>query len=218
MNILALDTATAACTVALQVNNDVFTAHQIIPRQQSEQVLVQVDSLLKQANIKLAELDLLACGVGPGSFMGCRLAVSVAQALAFGVKVPVLPLSTLQILAQALAKPAVLAAWDARMGQVYLGRFMLDEQGIMQSTGAEVLASPKDVLIANPSAWHAVGNAWEVYAESLPEGLLTELHSVSTATYPHAKHMLTIAAAAPVSDYLTPEQLAPTYLRRPVSS
>jgi tRNA threonylcarbamoyladenosine biosynthesis protein TsaB len=217
MNILALDAATAACSVALQLGDEVFVEHQLLPRQQSEQVLVLVDALLKQANITLTELDLIACGVGPGSFMGCRLAVSVAQGLAFGAELPVLPVSTLQVLAQSNTSGPVLAAWDARMGQLYLGRYRPDKQGIMQSTDAEVLASPKDVLIENPSAWHAVGNAWQVYAESLSAGLVTQFDSVTTDTYPQAEHMLTIATAAPVSDYVTPEQLAPTYLRRPVS-
>ena len=219
MNVLALDTATAACSVALRVGEDTFIEHHILPRQQSERLLVLVDALLKKANISLKELNLIACGVGPGSFMGCRLAVSVAQGLAFGADLPVLPVSTLQVLSQAHAhlSGSVLAAWDARMGQIYLGKYRPNDQHIMQLVGEEQLVSPESLIVDSSNVWHAVGNAWQVYADFFPSGLLDQFDQVTSDSYPQAEYMLTIAAAAPASAYIMPELLAPTYLRRPVS-
>ena len=216
MKILALDTATPACSVALQVAGQVTSVHQIIPRQQSEQVLVQVDQLLQAAGVSLSELDVIACGIGPGSFMGCRLAVSVAQGLAFGAGLPVLSVSTLQVLAQSQDASSVCAAWDARMGQLYLGSYQRQRNGVMQLIGQEHLLSPESVCLEKcPVA--AVGNAWAVYADQLPDGLISGFERVVTDTYPHAESMLAIAEAAPQSLYCTPDQVAPTYLRRPVN-
>lgn len=99
-NILAFDTATNACTVALQVGAKVYARHEIAPSQHAKLLLPLINDLLSEAKINLSDLNAVAFGCGPGSFMGVRLATATAQGLAFGLNIPLISISTLQILAQ----------------------------------------------------------------------------------------------------------------------
>ena len=129
--LLAIDTATDACSVALISGNTTWEKFQLAPRQHAELILKMIDALLDEAKLRLQQLDAIAVGYGPGSFMGVRLAVSVAQGLAFGVKCPVIAVSSLRALAQSAYSTAVnqndctcdtvLAGWDARMSTNLLG-------------------------------------------------------------------------------------------------
>jgi tRNA threonylcarbamoyladenosine biosynthesis protein TsaB len=217
MNILAFDTSTPACTVALCVSGTVFFEHEVLPRKQSDYILLFIDRLLLKAGISRAELDLIVCGVGPGSFMGVRLAVSVAQGLAFALQIPVLPLSTLQVLAQSCKNERVLAAWDARMGQIYLGHYCRDSYGIMRPECGDYITDPRSVVVTSANHWFAVGNAWSVYADSIPDDLQTRWQGCDADCYPHAAAMVTLAQHTGADYYLSPEQLQPVYLRAAVS-
>ncbi len=127
--ILAIETATQACSAALLLDNgEVLSRLELAPRRHTALILPFIDALLSEAGIALNALDAVAFGVGPGSFMGLRLATSVAQGLAFGADLPVVPISSLRALAQValLALPQenkVLAGWDARMGEIYWGLY-----------------------------------------------------------------------------------------------
>ena len=107
-------------------------------------------------------------GQGPGSFMGVRLATTVAQGLAYSIDCPVVAISTLRILAQTayqqLGFEKALVGWDARMQEFYWGAYLLNNQGIMQSIQADALISPVDFKLApDIQEWPAVGNAWSTY-------------------------------------------------------
>ncbi|HLZ99544.1 MAG TPA: tRNA (adenosine(37)-N6)-threonylcarbamoyltransferase complex dimerization subunit type 1 TsaB, partial [Steroidobacteraceae bacterium] len=120
MRVLALDTATEACSVALLTDGGVAGAFKEVGRGHAEQILDMVDAVLREAGIALRSLDGIAAGVGPGAFTGVRIGVSVAQGLAFGAGLPVVAVTTLEALGwQALRGDAkeVLARLDARMGQ-----------------------------------------------------------------------------------------------------
>ena len=134
--LLALDTATDACSVALWVNGKSYERFDVVPRRHSDLILPMIDALLAEANASLADVDAIAFGCGPGSFMGVRLATSVAQGLAFGLDCLVVLVSTLQGLAQAAYQVTkaerIMAGWDARMGAIYWGAYCLGEAGIMQ--------------------------------------------------------------------------------------
>ena len=99
MNILAIDTATEACSVALQHNGTRITRFEICPQQHSQRLLPMVDEVLKEANITLNDLDLLAFGRGPGSFTGVRIATGMIQGLALGTGLKVAGISTLEAMA-----------------------------------------------------------------------------------------------------------------------
>ncbi|MDB6083714.1 MAG: glycoprotease, partial [Gammaproteobacteria bacterium] len=129
MRLLALDTATEACSVALLTDDGVFGIFKEVGRGHAEQILGMVDSVLAEAGIPLGMLDGMAAGVGPGAFTGVRISVSVAQGLAFGAGLPVVAVTTLEALAlQALSGDAgqAMACLDARMGEVYWACFSAD--------------------------------------------------------------------------------------------
>ena len=92
-NILALDTSTDACSVALSCNGEIKEDFRIIPRQHTQQLLPMIEAILADAGIAISALDAIAFGRGPGSFAGIRIATGVAQGLAYGADLPVLPIS-----------------------------------------------------------------------------------------------------------------------------
>lgn len=147
--ILALDTATDACSVALYLNGKIFERQMLAPKRHTEILLSMVAEVLNEANIHLQDLDALSFGRGPGSFTGIRIAASVIQGLAFGLQKPVIPISTLRALAQgAYRREGIKAAFaylDARMEEIYWGLFKIDEQGIMQPVIEERVESPKQI-------------------------------------------------------------------------
>lgn len=128
--ILALETAGETCSVALLDGSEVLEKFEMAPRKQTELVLPMVESLLAEASVSLAQLDGIAFGHGPGAFTGVRVAAAVTQGLAFSADLPVVGVSTLAACAlsvQTLApSPKVIAVFDARMGELYLGAYRVD--------------------------------------------------------------------------------------------
>src|SRR5260370_21731519 len=129
MRVLALDTATEACSVALLSGDELISRSAEGGRSHAQQVLEMVEGVLAEAEGSLSMLDGIAASIGPGAFTGVRISVAVAQGLAFGAGLRVVPVSTLEALAlqtvQSGARPAP-ARLDARMGEVYLGYFAAD--------------------------------------------------------------------------------------------
>src|SRR5437016_3154595 len=120
MKLLAFDTATEVCSVAVWMDGRVHEREERGTRH-SERLLLLVDEVRADGGLALADLDAIAFGRGPGSFTGLRIAAGAAQGLAFGADIPVTPVSTLAAIAESAAADRVLAAIDARMQQVYWG-------------------------------------------------------------------------------------------------
>jgi len=175
MKILALDTATEACSAALYIDGDIQQKYQLAPREHTKLILLMIEELLGDAGIKLNQLDALAFGRGPGSFTGVRIATGVVQGLAFGADLPVVAVSTLASIAQAAYEDhdckKVLAAIDARMGGVYWGEYQLDENGLMLLNGNEAVLSPDDVPIPEGEDWFGAGNGWKGHTDALQNRL-----------------------------------------------
>ena len=137
MNILAIDTATEACSVALQYDNTVITRFEICPQQHSQRLLPMVDEVLKEAQATLGDIELLAFGRGPGSFTGVRIATGMIQGLALGTGLKVAGVSTLEAMAFEVAsnvqnKDALIAvASDARMDEVYFAVYSQSPTGVV---------------------------------------------------------------------------------------
>src|SRR3546814_429186 len=145
MKILAFETATEACSVALWLDGELRERHAIAPRQHAQLVLGWADALLAEAGIARGALDAIAVGRGPGAFTGVRLAIATAQGIALALDIPAVPVSTLAVLAQGAAADCaspIIAAIDARMGEIYLGRFERGTDGLVQASAAEWLGSP----------------------------------------------------------------------------
>jgi tRNA threonylcarbamoyladenosine biosynthesis protein TsaB len=220
IKLLALDTSTEACSVALQVGTDILTLDEVCPQQHSKRVLPMVQQLLSQAGISLTQLDGIVFGRGPGSFTGVRIGVGVTQGLAFGADVPVFGVSTLAAMAQAAqrlhAAKQVIAAIDARMAEVYIGSFVL-QNGLMQLGSSEVAIKPQDISGFGLSGEvHAVGTGWQTYAEAL----LQKQPAVIAADilYPSAQDMLTLALPALAAGQFFAAELAePVYVRDDVT-
>lgn len=224
MNILAFDTATHACTIALSVGGKVTARHDIAPKEHASLLLPQIQALCDEASFDLAKLNAIAFGAGPGSFMGVRLATAMAQGLGFGLNVPLIPISTLQILAQTAFEKTgekdMVVGWDARMDEIYWGLYHIDASGIAQPVTLDQLSRPKAVDIKSHAAlgFCLVGNAWSVYANELPP----QFHAAAsrfTDFYPDAKAMLTIAMQKyQRGETVLPALAHPHYLRHHVAN
>ena len=217
MKILAFDTATAACAVALSIAGQIRERFEIAPQRHAELILPMVESLLAEAQLTPNQLDVVAYGCGPGSFMGARIATSVAQGIAFAADLPVIPVSTLQVVAQTSFQrygwKDVLAAWDARLHAIYWGAYRLDETKIMIEAQSQALSKPEEIVVPSGENWYAVGNAWEVYS-----GQLTHIISACKTTcidiYPQGSALVQIAEVAyQKGEMISPFQAKPVYLR-----
>ncbi|MEV3841656.1 tRNA (adenosine(37)-N6)-threonylcarbamoyltransferase complex dimerization subunit type 1 TsaB [Aeromonas veronii] len=222
LKILAVDTATEACSAALLVGDKLFSRWEEAPRDHTRKILPMVQAVLEDAGISLSDLDAIAFGRGPGSFTGVRIGISVAQGLAFGAGVPLIGISTLAAMAQGAYRrdgaQQVLTAIDARMNEVYFGRYELID-GRMQLVGDEVVSEPVALVdvrgkLAGPVT--CVGTGFETYGETL-SGLADEL-AVSQVRFPAAEDMLPLARTAWLAGEAVPvEQATPVYLRDKVT-
>jgi tRNA threonylcarbamoyladenosine biosynthesis protein TsaB len=162
MRVIALDTSTESCSVALLLDGEMRLRAEITERSHAELVLPMVDALLTEAGLALEDLDGIAFGRGPGAFTGLRIAAGVVQGLAFGAGLRVAPVSSLAaVAAQVAAAPGevVLACNDARMGEVYWGVYRLEADGSVSAVSAESVSAPTLVGEGAPLAGHAAGNA-----------------------------------------------------------
>ena len=174
VKILAIDTATDYGSVAITCDDEILQREIKAPRQHSVEILSMIDALLAEAGFKKTQLDAVSFGRGPGSFTGIRLATSIAQAIAFGLNIPIIPISTLQALAQRAwdeyQYDAVLVALDARLHQVYWGCYQRDTHtNMMLLWGDEQLESPQNIQWPKELSvvWKGIGNGWEHYKKHL---------------------------------------------------
>ncbi|WKE64413.1 tRNA (adenosine(37)-N6)-threonylcarbamoyltransferase complex dimerization subunit type 1 TsaB [Gallaecimonas kandeliae] len=213
--LLALDTATEACSAALAVGGEVLGRFEICPQQHTQKILPMVDSLLAEAGLTLKAVDALVFGRGPGSFTGVRIGIGIAQGLAFSADKPLVGVSNLAAMAQqALTQEGakrVLAAIDARMGEVYVGAFE-EAGGLMQLVGEEAVLPPE--AVTSPWPGLAVGTGFEAYPE-LAHRLALQMGKV---TLPDARFMLPLAARAYTEgSYTDALHVEPVYLRDKVT-
>lgn len=221
--ILALDTATEACSVALMNGQQRDARFEIAPRDHTQRILPLVNELLQAQQLTLTALDALAFGCGPGSFTGVRIGIGIAQGLALGAGLPMIGVSTLLTMAQGAWRrqgaTRVLAAIDARMGEVYWAEYQRDAQGHWQGEVTESVLKPEAVLArlqALGGAWTTVGTGWQAYPQ-LQQGHALTL-TASDVLLPAAEDMLPLALQAwEAGDTVTPEHAEPVYLRNEVT-
>uniref|UniRef100_Q47EK4 Peptidase M22, glycoprotease n=1 Tax=Dechloromonas aromatica (strain RCB) TaxID=159087 RepID=Q47EK4_DECAR len=216
MLILALETSTDLGSCALW--RDGVVSERVCPRgrSHSETLLPLVRELLLEAGVKVAQLDAIAFGVGPGAFTGLRIACGAAQGLAVAANVPLIPVTSLETMAAMAGAERVLALLDARMGEVYSGRYRLTADSYALD-GEIRVSAPGDLSLPSESGWIACGNAIAAYP-----ALAERLSAADVATLP-----VTAPTAAVVAQLAAPRAMrgegidaalaAPLYVRDKVA-
>lgn len=215
--ILAIDTATEACSAALLHNGETNAVFEICPQQHSQKILQFIEELLNAAQLKPAQLDAIAYGRGPGSFTGVRIAASTVQGLSFAHDIPVVGISTLATMAYEnfieYQQVSSLAMIDARMQEVYFAHIKCQPKGVVEDVlGEHVL--PPDKLPLQLNAFlndQLVGTGIVAYQDKLE---IKNLPLRPEILYPNAKYMLPLAQnALVVGTYGTAKDVSPTYVR-----
>lgn len=219
MRLLALDTATEACSAAIFRDGVVDERYEVMGRGHAGRLLPMADELLQAAGMAVTDLDAIAFGRGPGGFTGLRIAAGVAQGLAAGIGRPVLPVSDLAALAAAGARTAgagqVLACMDARMGQVYWAAFDCSGGTPVAATD-EHLTDPQGVTLPEGRAWFAVGHGFGAHP-ALAARLQSRLTGVDASLLPRASDIARIAALdLEAGRGVAASRAVPVYLRNEV--
>ncbi len=222
MKILAIETATEACSVALWIDGDVRERHEVAPRMHAARVLADTRSLLGEAGLRLTDLDGIAMGRGPGSFTGVRIAASMVQGLALGAGLPVAPISTLAALAAGAMRvrpvERVLAALDARMGEVYLARFTKSESAILEAAGREIVVPPGEAPVPDSGGWFGAGPGFAAQDSALRERFSGVLSDTDPDLLPRARDVAALGAGMlDRGEGVPAEQALPVYVRENVA-
>lgn len=220
MKLLALDTATEACSAALLIGETLIARYEEPVRGHAERILPMVDAVLSEAGVSLEQLDAIAVGRGPGAFTGVRIAIGVAQGLAFGIDKPVLPVSDLAALAQRAVGEhgarQVVACIDARMNEVYWAHFAVGADGLVSPTTEEQLTAPEAVALPGTAGWFAAGTGWSVTA--LAARLGSSARSSDARLLPRATEIARLAQRDHRLGRAVPaETVQPVYLRDQVA-
>ncbi|MES2857834.1 MAG: tRNA (adenosine(37)-N6)-threonylcarbamoyltransferase complex dimerization subunit type 1 TsaB [Pseudomonadota bacterium] len=217
MKLLAFETSTEACSVAVWIDGDVRERFELAPRRHAELALPWAEQLLGEAGIAKSQLDAIAVGRGPGAFTGVRLAIAIAQGVALALDRPVLPVSTLAALAMRAQGQRIIAAIDARMGEVYACAFARSVEG-MNAVSEEVVARPDAVVIPEGDDWHGVGTGFGAGEGALQSHLHGRLAAVDAGALPHAADVARLGALAYArGEAIAPERIEPAYLRNNVA-
>ena len=218
MKLLAIETATEACSVALSIDGELRERFEIAPRRHGALVLPWADALLAEAGIAKSQLDAIAVGRGPGAFTGVRLAVAIAQGIALALDRPVVAVSTLAALAMRCDGESILAAIDARMGEIYRAAFTRDADGLVAPLGPEQLARPDAPVLPDGCDWVGIGSGFSADDGALVKALGDRLLRCDPTALPHAADVAHLAARAFANgEAVAPEHLEPAYLRNNVA-
>lgn len=230
--ILAIDSSTEACSVALLNDENIVKRFEIAPRKHAELLLPMVNSVLQEGGVELNDLNAIACCVGPGAFTGLRIAISVAQGLSYAANLPCIAVSSLQILAAEAFyhndNSICLSSIDARMQEVYFAGFKRGDNNLpVEIHPQQVICAEKIILAPRLEAEIGsltlegpkpvkVGTGWQVYQHTADiESLKAVLLAID---FPKAEMMLAIASARyHEGKLLKPEFLQPVYLRNNVA-
>ncbi|WP_354690923.1 tRNA (adenosine(37)-N6)-threonylcarbamoyltransferase complex dimerization subunit type 1 TsaB [Phytobacter sp. RSE-02] len=223
MRILAIDTATEACSVALNNDGTLFAHFELCPREHTQRILPLVKDVLTEGGVALSELDALAFGRGPGSFTGVRIGIGIAQGLALGAELPMIGVSTLATMAEGAWRKSgatrVLAAIDARMGEVYWAEYQRDADGVWHGEETEAVLKPDAVtarLNALSGEWATVGTGWQAWPDMAKDTGLTLTDG--GVSLPEAQDMLPIAHhQLSLGHTVAVEHAEPVYLRNEVA-
>lgn len=219
MKRLALDTSSLACTVAIRVGDRLIERHEEKAREHTSLLMPMIREVLADADVKLTDLDGIVLGNGPGSFIGMRIAASVAQGLAFAAKLNIIPVSSLAAVAAEVFDKSdserVAVAQDAHMNEVYLGLYSRSADNSPQAISEERLQGKSvidELSVAGP-IYTVAGQGWQRYPE-LMEANNKWIAGESEVYYPRANYLL---ALSDLSAGINPIAIQPSYLRQKVA-
>ena len=224
MKLLALDTSSEGCSAALLVDGEIYERFEHAPRGHTRLLMPMVRELLTEKNLVPSDLDALAFACGPGSFTGVRIAAGVVQGLAWGLDIPVVPVSSLEAVALGAIdvinppeQTGVAVAFDARMGEVYWGCFA-SRAGIPEALVSEQVCPPEAVTLpSGPDRWCGVGSGWR-YRSDMPVEVSERLDVVDEALLLRAGWVARLAEIAFEQGKTVPaEQAQPVYIRDEVA-
>ncbi|MCU7844259.1 MAG: tRNA (adenosine(37)-N6)-threonylcarbamoyltransferase complex dimerization subunit type 1 TsaB [Candidatus Thiodiazotropha sp. (ex Monitilora ramsayi)] len=222
MKLLAIETATEACSAALLIGDEMQLRYEVKPRGHSELLLAMMEDLLAEAGLKPAQLDAMAFGRGPGSFTGVRIATGVVQGAAFAADLPVVPVSTLAALAQRAYREKgerhLLPSYDARMGELYWAAYRVGDDELVRLVIDEEVATAERVHLPIDGEWYGVGSGWTAGGSVLEQRLQGLLLGFQAQMLCSAREVAQLA----VADFeqglaVSPELALPVYLRNQVA-
>ena len=224
MKLLALDTSSVACSVALHVGSKVFERHEEQAREHTRILMPMIREILSEAKLEVPELDAVVLGNGPGSFIGMRIAASVAQGLAHGAGLQIVPVSSLaavaaQVFTETEAREVVVAQ-DAHLNEVYLGAYCRGDANMPDELFPERLHGPvpiDELEIADAGGRVAAGFGWRRYP-ALAAANESTFESFSEILHPRARFLLALGASdLQAGMAVRPEDIVPAYLRQKVA-
>jgi tRNA threonylcarbamoyladenosine biosynthesis protein TsaB len=224
VKLLALDTSSVACSVAVKIDDAIIERYEEQPREHTRLLLPMIQAVLQESEVALSELDAIVLGNGPGSFIGMRIAASVAQGLAYGSGLNIVPVSSLAaVAAEVFAKSdaaEVVVTQDAHMSEVYLGRFGRDQNALPVELMPERLQAQDRIIELNDDANGpriAAGAGWQRYP-ALLEKNIDSFESVSDRLHPRASNLFGLGAHSLEAGLaLAPAEIMPAYLRQKVA-
>lgn len=221
MRLLALDTSSDACSVALELDDRVVDRHVVLPRQQTRILVPMIEALLETGGITLSDLDGIVLGNGPGSFIGVRIAGSVAQGIAFAAGLRIVPVSSLAaIAAEAFSRHEAthaLVAQDARMNEVYLAAFGRDDGADLPLACGDVVLHDASTPIDPGRSERSVlaGGGWRRYPTLFSDATHADVLDIA---YPRARFLLALGRRGlEAGAALPPEEVRPAYVRLEVA-
>ena len=226
MKILAIDTATEACSAALYIDGELTSRYQLAPREHSRLILKMIDELVAEAQLAVSEIDVIAFGRGPGSFMGLRIAAGVVQGIAFAHDIPVIPVSTLKAIAQRAYEQTqnknILVAIDARMDEVYWCVYSLENNQWLPDAEEQVISPDKvtlpERLNQSDISCIGAGTGWKTYKERLLPTVDCQLQTILPECLPSAEVIVKLAADEfSAGNTVTAAEAIPVYLRNDVA-
>lgn len=223
MKLLAVETATEACSAALYLDGEVLERYQVSPRDHAQLILPMIDGLMSETGLQLSALDALAFGRGPGSFTGVRIATGVIHGIALGGDLPVVPVSTLAAVAQEFFDRNIdgfdtaFTAMDARMGEIYFAVYRRNASGFAELLGEEKV-TPAEAIVFPDLAGAGIGTGWGVYREVLAQRLAGRISMIETGNLPRAGAIARLGARGfGLGLAVDVEDAQPVYLRNKVA-
>lgn len=218
MTILALDTSTEVCSVALSHGGSVFSQFYEGDKKNTDVILDMIETVLGDAGAKKTDIELICFARGPGGFTGVRVATGIAQGMSFGLGVPVLPISTLMLMAMGAHKQhgaeQVTVINDARMNEVYSATYAFSgapfDQRI-ETVVEESIVAPKNIRLPKQSGY-GVGSG--IVAYELESNLIEQGYTLDLALKPDARYLLELAQQPQFENStVAADKALPVYLR-----